>query len=105
MSSTPPFRSSPNLVVFTAITAAEAAISPATSSRIRVLRRRSLISPASLLLGGQQEQQPAVVVVGREHVRLGAGHHVAFAAHAHRYLERAHSPLQNGRHRIVAVRE
>ena len=41
-----------------------------------------------LLVGGQHEQQPAVVVIGRKHVRLGARGDVAFATDLDRYLER-----------------
>src|SRR5437588_3281186 len=106
-SSTPPFRSRPRRVFFAftapgmpAITnSSETMISPATISRTSELRRRSAIA-RRLLLGGQDEQQAAVVVVRREHVRLRAGRHVAFSAHQHGHLQRAHAPLE---HRLAGV--
>src|SRR5438128_2392972 len=102
-SCTPPFRSRPRRVFLNAIAAAEPAIRPATSNRMRKLRRRSAIALARLLLRRQHEQQPAVVVVIGEHVGQGARGDVTCSTHPHRHLQRAHTPLEHLADGIIAV--
>src|SRR5437764_12564981 len=87
-------------------TATEAMASPATTSRMKTLRRRSLMGSSSRLLGGgEDDEQAAVVVVGREQVGRGPGGQVTLGVHLDRLVQHAHAPLQRGGDLVVAVLE
>src|SRR4051794_36350591 len=84
------------------MTVSDAASRPATSSRIRTLRRRSFMR----LLGGRQdEQQAAVVVVGRKEVGGRARGQIALRVHLDGLAERPDAPLQHGPDRILPLGE
>src|SRR3712207_1043702 len=105
MSSTPPRRSRPSLVSFDVMTKIDAKSRPATSSRTKRLRRRSVTGSAYSGLGRQDEQHAAVVVVRREQVGLRLGGQVALGVDLHRLVELADAPLEHGLHGVGAVAE
>src|SRR5256714_13388977 len=90
MSWTPPLRSRPRRVGLLAMTSAEAAISANTTSSTNPLRRELVIGSG---LRGEDEQQAAVLVVGREYVRLRRLGAVALRGHRPRLVEHPEPPL------------
>src|SRR5258708_7333428 len=80
--------------------------SPETTSRMKTLRRRSLMGGAPTLLGGgEDDEQAAVVVVGREQVGCGARREVALGVDFDLLVQQTHAPLERGGHLVVAVLE
>src|SRR5919107_4675898 len=102
----PPLRSRPWRVCLVSATASEPASRTPTSTRMKKLRRRSVMSLArSLLLRGQDEEEPAVVVVGREQVGRRLGREVALGVDLDRLAELPHPPFEHGRPRVLVVGE
>src|SRR3954447_10446710 len=87
------------------MTTTEAMSRPRTSSRIRPLRRRSVIRGPTLLLGRQDDEQAAVVVVGREEVGGRARGEGPLRVDSHRLAQHANAPLQRGGDLVAAVVE
>src|SRR2546430_7751086 len=102
MSWTPHLRSRPRRVGLLAMTSAEAAISANTTSSTNPLRRELVIGSG---LRGEDEQQAAVLVVGREYVRLRRLGAVALGVHSHGHLEHPHAPFERRADVVVAVLE
>src|SRR5215208_7956421 len=86
------------------ITSSDAISSPATSRMIRKLRRAAVIGWSGSARS-QDEQQAAVVVVGREDVRLCRLRAVALGVDGDLLVEDADAPLQRGADVVVAVLE
>src|SRR3954449_3286372 len=102
MSWTPPLRSRPRRVGLLAMTSTEAAISANTTSSTNPLRRELVIGSG---LRGEDEQQAAVLVVGREYVRLRGLGAVALSVHGHGLVEHPNAPLERRADVVVAVLE
>src|SRR5436305_2384579 len=83
------------------MTASAATSSAATSPRITKLRLR--LAKRRPLPRGQDEQETAVLVVGREDVRLGRLGAVALGVHRDRLVEHAHAPLERRADVVVAA--
>src|SRR3989440_11900661 len=80
--------------------------SPATTSRMKTLRRRSLMGRRTTLLGRREDdEQAAVVVVGREQVGRRARRQVALGVDLDGLAQHAYAPLERGGHLVVAVLE
>src|SRR3954454_3957182 len=101
------------------MTTSDATSSPATSSRMKRLRRRSVIGkseaaywpvsranpPERSLVRGQDEEQPSVVIVGRKQIRRRASGQVVLRVDLHRLGQLAHAPLEHRAHGVVAAGE
>src|SRR3954453_20935194 len=104
MSETPPRRSRPRRVWCVAMTTRDPASRPTTSSRTKMLRRRSVIgSLGSLFRRREHEEQPAVVVVGGEEVGGGAGRQIALRVDLHGLVQRSYTPFEDRVHGILPV--
>src|SRR4051794_15441907 len=88
------------------MTAIDPASSAPTRSRMKKLRRRSVIrASGSLLLRGQDEEQTPVVVVGGKEVGGRLRGQIALRIHLDRLAQLAHAPLQDGGDVVLAVGE
>src|SRR4051794_25373418 len=89
------------------MTTALAMSRPATSSRMKRLRRRSVMrrGRGRLLRRRQDEQEPAVVIVGRKQISGSARGQISLGVDLDRLAERSNAPLQHGLHMIAPVFE
>src|SRR3954447_20682431 len=102
MSWTPPLRSSPSRVGLVVMISADSNTSASTTSSTKALRRELVIASG---LRSEHEQQAAVLVVGREDVRLRGLGAVALGMHGHGLVEHPHAPLERRADVVVAVLE